>query len=165
MLKNNKMLYGLLVLFVGLAMSFSTATAQVTGEEAETKAQKSFTGKVVNAVTGEALSDVTVEVEGQDVQATTGQDGKFTLENLGTQGQGMGVSGGDITLRINHEGYEELTETISASELGQAGQQQGQQQQGGQQQGMSQEEVRTFELQPKQGEKQNQEEGGMPPVK
>lgn len=165
MLKNNKMLYGLLILFVGLAMSFNTATAQVTGEqETETQQQNMLEGKVVDASNGQALSNVTVEVEGQDQEATTDEEGKFTIENLGQQGQdqeqGMGIGGDDITIRINHDGYQELTETISLDELRQGGQQeQGQQQQ----QGMQEEEdVRTFELEPEEGG-QDQEQG-MPPL-
>lgn len=141
MFKNNKILYGLVALVFGFAMSFSTVNAQVTGEQ-ETATQNNFMGKVVDASTGQPLSDVTVQVEGQDQKATTDENGQFTLSNLqagatGETSEGMG--GGEITLRIEHEGYETLTETINPSDLGQGQGQEGQQ------------DLKTFELEPKEG--------------
>lgn len=149
----NKMLYGLLALFVGLAMSFNTVNAQVTGEEEGMQNQNQVKGQVVDAETGQPLSDVTVEIEGMDKNATTDENGEFTFDNLDpTQGQtqtegGMGQQQNpqEITFTINHEGYQEFSKTLRMDELRQQGQQ-GQQQQGQQQDGQL-----TFELEPEQG--------------
>lgn len=148
MFNNNKILYGLVALVFGFAMSFSTVNAQVTGEQ-ETTTQNNFMGKVVDASTGQPLSDVTVQVEGQDKEATTDENGQFTLSNLqagatGETGEGMGGNTGEITLRIEHEGYQTLTESINPADLGQG---QGQGQEGQQGEGN----IKTFELEPKEG--------------
>lgn len=141
MLKN-KIVYGVLALFVGFALSFSTVNAQVTGEE-EGQTMNQFKGKVVDASTGQPLSDVTVRVQGQDKKATTDQEGVFQFDNLSAEGastEGMG-EGGEITIEIEHEGYETLSETISPGDLRSQGQEQG-----------MQEDLKTFELQPKEGD-------------
>lgn len=163
MIKNNKILYGLFTLFVGIALSFNTAIAQETNQDVMT--DNSFIGKVVDATTNQPLPNVEVEIEGQT--ATTDQDGKFTFDNLDAQSQGaqsegvesqgvesQGMASGEIEIKINHEGYEELTETVSADELRKGaheGQEQRTQQQEEQEFGQEQEEdVKTFKLQPEE---------------
>lgn len=149
----NKMLYGLLALFVGFAMSFNTVNAQVTGEEEGIQTQNQVKGQVVDAETGQALNDVTVEIEGMDQEAITDENGEFTFDNLNpNEGQtqtegGMGEQNpGEITFTINHEGYQEFSKTLRWDELRQQGQQ------GQQQQGQQQEDQLTFELEPEQGD-------------
>lgn len=151
MLHKNNMIYGLLILFVGFAMSFSTATAQVTGEDMESQAQNAFTGIVVDASNGQPIANATVKVEGTDKETTTDENGRFTLENLAASGeqgmegmeQGMeGAAQGGVTLVISADGYQELSESI---------QPQAQAQEGGQ---AVQSEPQTFELEPKQGQGQ-----------
>lgn len=150
MIKNNKILYSIFTLFIGIALSFNTAIAQETNQDVTTN--NSFTGKVVDATTNQPLSNVEVEIEGQNQSATTDQDGKFTFDNLDVESQGM--ASGEIEIKINHEGYEELTETVSADELRQGAQEQGQEQQTQQREeqefGQEQEDVKTFELQPEE---------------
>lgn len=164
MIKNNKILYGIFTLFVGIALSFNTAIAQETNQDVMTN--DSFIGKVVDATTNQPLPNVEVEIEGQT--ATTDQDGKFTFDNLDvesqrTQNQGVesqeGVenqemASGELEIKINHEGYEELTETVSADELRKGAeheQEQRTQQQEEQEFGQEQEEdIKTFKLQPEE---------------
>lgn len=148
---NNKMIHGFLILFVGLAMSFNMANAQVTGEE-QAQNQNKFSGQVVDASTGQALADVTVKVKGQDQEATTDQEGKFTFENLNLDSQSgydaQNEEGGEmanlgITIEINHEGYEPFSETIRPEDI----RSQNQPQDMGDQGQMSN--LMTFELEPK----------------
>lgn len=146
MFKNKKIIYGFLALFIGFAMSLSTVNAQVTGDERQdTQTQNSFVGKVIDATTGQALSDVTVKIEGQDQEATTDEEGKFTFENLQSQASstdtdsegGMGeVNTGEITIQIDHDGYQSLSETIRPEDL--------------MQQQSPDSEPMTFELEPEQ---------------
>lgn len=144
MFKNNKIMYSLLALIMGVAMSFSTVNAQVTGEE-QGATQNSITGQVVDAATGQPLSDVTVKVEGQDVEATTDENGQFTLNNLqagmppaeAEEGGMGGEAEGGITLQIDHEGYESFSRTIQPDEIAQ--------------QGVEGEDLLTLELEPKEG--------------
>lgn len=169
---NNKIIYGLLILFVGFAMSLNSATAQVTGEqERQTQTQNEVQGEVVDAESGEALSDVTVEIEGANQEATTDENGQFTFENLETQqtGQAETQEGGmgeqqnqnEITFTVDHEGYEQFSKSLSMDEIRQSAAQQGQQGQQGQtgQQGQQAEQGQQdkdnplkFELKPKDKE-------------
>lgn len=142
MFKNNKILYGIVALLFGFAMSFNTANAQVTAEP-DTTTQNQFIGKVVDASTGQPLSDVTVQVEGQDQEATTDENGQFTLSDLqsAVPSEGMEEMGGEtgeVTLRIEHEGYQPLSKSINPSELLSQGQQ-------------AEEDIMTFELEPEEG--------------
>jgi hypothetical protein len=130
MLKN-KMIYGLLALFVGFTMSFNSVNAQVT-EEGDVNPQNSFTGQVVDAETGQALSEVTVKIEGMDKEATTDENGEFKFDNLNpdegtqstnTEGGMEEANPGEITFTINHEGYQEFSKTLRIDELRQEGQQ------------------------------------------
>lgn len=167
---NNKLIYGLLILFVGFAMSLNTATAQVTGEqERQTQMQNQVQGEVVDAETDEPLSDVTVEIEGMNQEATTDENGQFTFENLETSPQtgqtetqegGMGEqqNQNEITFTIDHEGYEQFSKTLSMDEIRKHQDQQGQQGQQGQtgQQGQQAEQGQEenplkFELEPEDG--------------
>lgn len=151
MLKN-KILYGLLILFVGIAMSTNLATAQVTEEEGyQSQTATSFSGIVVDASTGQPLSDVTVRVKEQDLEATTDQDGKFTFDNLDLDMQaeeteeGMGNLG--ITIEISHEGYQEFSQTISPDDI--RNQSQGNMGDPEDPMAQSDENLMTFELEPK----------------
>ncbi len=152
MFKNNKIIYGLVALFVGVAMSFSTVNAQVTGEEQqEATTQNSITGKVVDAQTGQPLNDVTVEVEGQDQQSITDEDGRFTLDlhsgvsgEMDEMGETMEESSGEITIRIDHDGYESFSETIRPEDWAQ------QRAEGAVEGAEGEENMLTFELQPKE---------------
>ncbi|HET6528460.1 MAG TPA: carboxypeptidase-like regulatory domain-containing protein [Balneolaceae bacterium] len=139
MLQKNKMLYGLLILFVGFAMSFNTATAQVTGEDMGQQSQNAFKGKVVDASNGQPVADATVKVQGSDQEVTTDENGMFTI-SLMSAGQGMEQGGqqgsmgqSGVTLVITKDGYQELSKTIQPKQTGQEGQ------------------PMTFELEPAQG--------------
>jgi hypothetical protein len=141
MLQKNKMLYGLLILFVGFAMSINTARAQVTGEDMEQQSQNAFKGVVVDASNGQPIADATVTVEGSDKEVTTDENGMFTID-LQAAGQGMqqgmeegGMSGAQsgVTLVITKEGYQELSKTIQPQQTAQDDQ------------------PTTFELEPEQG--------------
>lgn len=154
---NNKIIYGLLILFVGFAMSLNSATAQVTGEQ-EGQMQNNVEGKVVDAETGQSISDVTVQIEGMNKEATTDENGEFSFENLeGSQettegGMGEQQNPNEVTFTIDHEGYQQFSKTLQWDELRQQGQQgqQGQQRQQGQQ-GQENNQL-TFELEPEQGQ-------------
>lgn len=163
MFNKNKIIYGLFTLLVGFALSLNTAIAQET-DQYETSA-KMFKGKVVDASTNQPLPNVEVEI--MDQTATTDQDGIFTFENLDTKAQDaetqgvetqdtqtQGMGSDEVEIKISHEGYEELSESVSVDELlaqaterAQTGQdQQTQQQDEGF--GQEQEDIKTFELQP-----------------
>ncbi len=110
---------------------------------------------MVDASTGQPLSDVTVRVEGQDQEATTDENGQFTLSNLqsgvsgemGETGETMEEGSGEITIQIEHEGYESFSETIRPEDWAQQGAEGAVEGVEGEESGL------TFELQPK-------EEGG-----
>lgn len=144
MLQKNKMLYGLLILFVGFAMSFNTATAQVTGEDMGQQSQNAFKGKVVDASNGQPVANATVKVQGSDQEVMTDENGMFTINLMmsgqsGQSGQG-GMSGGQsgATLVITKDGYQELSKTIQPKQSSNEGQ------------------PMTFELEPAQGGGQGQ---------
>lgn len=154
MFKKNKMLYGILALFIGFAMSFNSVNAQVTGEEEGVQTQNQVQGQVVDAETGQPLSDVTVAIEGMDQEATTDENGEFTFDNLEpNQGQQTQTEGGmgeqnpeEITFTINHEGYQEFSKTLRMDEIRQHTQQ------GQQQQSQMEDDLLKFELEPEQGD-------------
>ncbi|HEX6982816.1 MAG TPA: carboxypeptidase-like regulatory domain-containing protein [Balneolaceae bacterium] len=127
MLQKNKMLYGLLILFVGFAMSINTATAQVTGEDMQQQSQNAIQGKVVDASNGQPVADATVKVQGSDQEVTTDENGMFTINAMSAQGQ----SG--VTLVITKDGYQEMSKTVQPQQMSQSG------------------EPMTFELEPQQG--------------
>lgn len=145
----NKMLYGLLALFVGLTMSLNTVNAQVTGEE-DIQSQNNISGEVVDAETGEALSDVTVMIEGMDDhEATTDENGEFTFENFDptqTQTEGGMEEGNpsEITFTISHDGYQDFSKTLQLDELMQRNQ--------GQEQQSQDDNPLRFELEPEEGD-------------
>ncbi len=160
MIKNNKILYGLLSMIVAIAFSLNTATAQETNQDVTTS--NAYKGKVVDATTDQPLPNVEVEIEGQTV--TTDDEGIFTFENLetetetegvGAETQDRGVGSDEIEIKINHEGYQELSETVSLQEMMDRGHAQGQEQQTQQQDeqefGQEQDDdIKTFELEPEE---------------
>jgi hypothetical protein len=123
---SKKMIYGLLILFVGL-MSYNTSFAQVEDQEMSTPL--SFSAIVVDASNGQPLQDVTVKVKGTELEATTDQTGKFTFDNLevpvGTSSEpgSADFQGDEVTFEIDHEGYEPFSKTLSVDEIRQNQQQ------------------------------------------
>lgn len=115
-----RILYGFVILLVGLAMSVSSVNAQVA-KDMKKKAKNAFTGKVVDASTGQPLADVAVQVKGQDIKATTDKEGNFTLDDIqGTADAGMAkekMKSGEMTIEINHEGYQPFSKTINLHDM------------------------------------------------
>lgn len=74
-------------------------------------AQGGITGEVVDASTGEALSDIQITVEESGESATSDSDGKFTIENL---------EPGMYTLNVEANGYERWSQTVEVQQDGDA---------------------------------------------
>ena len=64
-------------------------------------------GTLVDPVSGQPLSGLTVEVVGQGVTATTGSNGRYSLTVPAVQGEA------DFTVQISGSGIETITETVT----------------------------------------------------
>ncbi len=67
------------------------------------QAQSVATGRVVNAVTGEALANVQIDVSGTDLTVRTAKDGTYTLRTLPS---------GEHMVRLRLKGYTDQVEEI-----------------------------------------------------
>lgn len=103
MLSKKILIASLFLMITGLIGIQTQAHAQDT--------QGGVTGEVVDASTGEALSDIEISVEESGETATTDSDGRFTLENL---------EPGMHTLNVEADGYETWSQTVEIQQDGDA---------------------------------------------
>lgn len=101
---NKKILFSALILIIGLTVVSNEAIAQ---EQTEA----TLTGQVVDATTQQALADVQVMVDGEDMETTTDTDGSFSFE---------GLSAGTYTLMAQAEGYQDWESSVTVSEDGES---------------------------------------------
>ncbi len=102
----NSTILGVLIICISLAVSFNTASAQQVDTTQTT--QNTIEGTVLDASNGQALANVTVEIPRHNEKAQTDEQGKFSFENLD---QATGTTG-EITLVVNHDGYQKLSKTV-----------------------------------------------------
>lgn len=105
--KLNSSILGALIVCIGFAVSLNTASAQQADTTQTT--QNTIEGTVLDASNSQPLANVTVEIPKHDKETQTDDEGKFSFENIS---QSNGITG-EITLVINHDGYEKLSKTVS----------------------------------------------------
>lgn len=90
----------LIALILSLNLSQAYAQSKKKTEQAETHLLK---GKVVNAKSGEALTDAKVNIVGKKLNVNTGKDGTFMFEKLPK---------GTHTLKVDGEGYKKWKKKV-----------------------------------------------------
>lgn len=104
--KINTYILGLCIIFTGLALSHQEASAQ------QADSLSVIEGTVADASNGELLANVTVKLKELNKETQTNQEGKFSFSDINL----MNKNPQEITLVIDHNGYEKLSKTIQANE-------------------------------------------------
>lgn len=89
-----------------LSLSFSISSAQ-TKKKTEDTEWCELNGRVLNAKTGEAISEAKVQIVDSEKNVKTDEDGRFTFEK---------VSEGKHMLKIEKEGYRKWAKIINVRE-------------------------------------------------
>lgn len=105
MFKKAIMLTSVMILSIGIAFATSnTATSETANES-----YAMITGSVVDATTGEAVSNATVELVETEASAITDEYGTFVFEE---------VEVGTYTLSIQADGYQTAEQSVEVAEEG-----------------------------------------------
>ncbi|WP_234572042.1 carboxypeptidase regulatory-like domain-containing protein [Rhodohalobacter sp. 614A] len=99
------MLASVMVLSFGIA--FATTNPETT--KADTEAYAIITGSVVDAETGDAVTNATITLTGTELSTTTDEYGTFTFEEVET---------GSITLTVEADGYQTAEQSVDVTEAG-----------------------------------------------
>lgn len=105
MFKKAITLTSVLILSIGIAF----ATSNTATSETESEGYAMITGSVVDANTGEAIPNATVELSELEASATTDEYGTFIFED---------IEAGTYTLSVQADGYEEVEQSVEVAEEG-----------------------------------------------
>ncbi|HKJ34537.1 MAG TPA: carboxypeptidase-like regulatory domain-containing protein [Balneolales bacterium] len=99
-------LYSTLLLTLIVGISYINSYAQSNEANAQTKAA-TLSGTVVDASTGNPISEIEVQLKGTEESATTDSTGHFEFMNM---------ENGTHTVYINADGYKEYTQDVDLSQ-------------------------------------------------